>query len=132
MDFYSFFLSFFFLSFLFFSFFFFLRLHMEVPRLSVKSNQSYSCQPQPQPQQHSLWTMSATHTTAQGNAGSLIHWASPEIKPTSSWILVWFLTTEPQWKPPTFIHFLRTVLQKKTVEKTKYRNFCYCFLLFPA
>ena len=26
------------------------------------------------------------------------HWARPGIKPTSSWILVGFVTTEPQWK----------------------------------
>ena len=34
---------------------------------------------------------------AYGNAGSLTHWARPGIKPASSWILVRFITTEPQW-----------------------------------
>ena len=34
-----------------------------------------------------------------GNAGSLIHWARPGIKPTSSW-LVRFVTPEPQWELP--------------------------------
>ena len=36
--------------------------------------------------------------TAHGNTGSLTHWARPEIKPTSSWILVRFISAEPQWK----------------------------------
>ena len=33
-----------------------------------------------------------TYTTARGNAGSLTHCERPGIKPTSSWILVGFLT----------------------------------------
>ena len=40
--------------------------------------------------------MSATYTTAQGNAGSLTHWVEPGIKPTSSWMLVGFVSAEPQ------------------------------------
>ena len=40
---------------------------------------------------------SATYTAAHGNTGSLIHWVRPGIKPTSSWVLVGFITTEPQW-----------------------------------
>ena len=39
--------------------------HMDVPRLGV--DQSYSCQPTPQPQPHRIQAMSATCTTAQGN-----------------------------------------------------------------
>ena len=34
--------------------------------------------------------------TAHSNARSSTHWARPVIKPTSSWILVGFITTEPQ------------------------------------
>ena len=40
------------------------------------------------------------YTTAHGNAGSLTHWARPGIKPKSSWILVWFISVEPQWEFP--------------------------------
>ena len=40
--------------------------------------------------------MSATYTTAHGNARSLTHGARPAIKPVSSWILGCFLPTEPQ------------------------------------
>ena len=49
-----------------------------------------------QPRQ--IWATSATYTTTHGNAGSLTHWARPGIEPTSSWILVRFVTAEPQQK----------------------------------
>ena len=39
---------------------------------------------------------SVTCTTAQGNAGSLTHWARPGMGPASSWIPVRFVFTEPQ------------------------------------
>ena len=57
-------------------FFFFVFLgphpwHVEVPRLGV--NQSYSCQPTPQPQQRGIQAASSAYTTALGNAGSLTH-----------------------------------------------------------
>ena len=41
--------------------------------------------------------MTATYT-AHGNTGSLTHQVGPGIKPTSSWILVVFVTAEPQWE----------------------------------
>ena len=41
---------------------------------------------------------SVTYTTAHGNTGSLTHSVRPGIKPPSSWILVGFVTTEPQWE----------------------------------
>ena len=50
----------------------------------------------PQPQQHWVWAASVTYTTACGNAGSLTHWERPGTEPISSWILVGFITTEPQ------------------------------------
>ena len=48
--------------------------------------------------QHRIWAMSATYATAHSNTRSLTHWAKPGIKPASSWILVGFITAEPQWK----------------------------------
>ena len=42
--------------------------------------------------------MPATYTTAHGNAGSLTHLARPGIELASSWILVGYITTEPQWE----------------------------------
>ena len=46
-----------------------------------------SCQPMPQPQQHRIRVVSVTYTAAQGNTGSLTHWAGPGIEPTSSWMV---------------------------------------------
>ena len=43
---------------------------------------------------------SVTYTTAHGNAGSLTHWATPELEPASSQILVRFITAEPRWELP--------------------------------
>ena len=83
---------------------------MEVSRLG--SNRSYSCQPMPQPQQCQIRATSSTYTTAHGNAGSSTYWARPGIQPVSSWILLRFISTEPQrellgvttdpWKPFPF------------------------------
>ena len=70
--------------------------HMEVPRLGVKSElqlQAYTIAT-------TTWDLSrfATLTTAHLKAGSLTHWARPGIEPESSWILVWLITSEPQWE----------------------------------
>ena len=46
---------------------------------------------------------SATYATAHGNAGSLIHWATPGIKPGSSWVLVRFITSEPRQERKTSV-----------------------------
>ena len=48
--------------------------------------------------QYEIRAVSETSTTAQGNTGSLTHSARPGIKPTSLWILVRFVTAEPQWE----------------------------------
>ena len=56
----------------------------------TNSQRHYSL-PKPQPQQCRIQTASATCTTAQGNAGSLTHWAKLGIKPASSWKVVRFL-----------------------------------------
>ena len=68
--------------------------HMEVPRLGVESELQLPASPQPQ--QRQTWASPATYPTACSNAGSLTYWARPGIEPTSSWILVGFLLTEPQ------------------------------------
>ena len=68
--------------------------HMEVLRL----NWSCGCQPKPQPQQHMIWA--TTYTTAHSNARSLTHWARAGIELTSSWVLVGFISTVPQWELP--------------------------------
>ena len=45
---------------------------------------------------HSMWAMSATYSTVHGNARSITHRVRPEIEPTSSWILVRFISAELQ------------------------------------
>ena len=57
-----------------------------------------AAEPTPQPQQCQIPALSLTYTTAHGNVRSLTHWVRPRIKPKSSWILVGFVTTEPQWE----------------------------------
>ena len=70
--------------------------HMKVPRLTVKLE---------------LQLLAYTTATAteipnlslfcdlhHSNARSLTHWARSGIKPASSWMLVRFITTEPQWE----------------------------------
>jgi len=47
-----------------------------------------------------IWATSATYTTAHGNAKSLTHWVRPGIKPSSSWILVGFVSAAPQQELP--------------------------------
>ena len=46
-----------------------------------------------------------TYTTAYGNTRSLNHGVGPGIKPESSWILIGFLTAEPQWELVFFCLF---------------------------
>ena len=52
----------------------------------------------PQPQKCAIKAMSATYIRDHGNAGSLTHWVRPGIEPTSSWILVRLIYTEPWWE----------------------------------
>ena len=55
------------------------------------------------PQQCRTRVMSATYTTAQGDARSSTHWARPGIKPASKWLLARFVShwammgTPPCW-----------------------------------
>ena len=77
---------------------------MELPRMG--SNQSYSCWPTPQPQQHQIWAASATCNTAHGNARHLTHWVRTGIEPTTSWFLVGFTSTVPWWELQEFDTFL--------------------------
>ena len=73
--------------------------HMEVLMVGVE-NQNCSCWPIPQPQQHGIWAMSESYTTAHGNTPSLTQLVRLGIKPKSSWILVGLVTAEPPWELP--------------------------------
>jgi len=52
----------------------------------------------PEPQQRGIQAMSATYTTAHGNAWPLAYWARPGIELASLWVLVRLVSTEPQWE----------------------------------
>ena len=74
---------------------------MLVPRLGVESKlqlPTYTTAP-------ATWDLStcATYITAHSNAGSLTDQARPGIEPTSSWILVGFITAE---LPQVFLNIL--------------------------
>ena len=83
--------------------------YMEVPRLGGL-NQSYSCWPTQQPEQHQIWAVFATYTTAQGNTRSLTCWVRPGIEPASSWMLVRFVSTEPRWELHDFFMYIWTLM----------------------
>ena len=68
--------------------------HMEVTRLGVESELQLLAYTTATAM--SDRASSVTYTTAHSNAGSLTHWARPGIEPTSSWILVRFVSVEPQ------------------------------------
>ena len=60
------------------------------------SNRGCSWWPMPQPQQDRMQAASTNYTTAHSNTRSLTHWVMPGIEPASSWMLVRFVSTEPQ------------------------------------
>ena len=72
-----------------------------------------------------------TYTTAQGNPGSLTHWARQGIKPMSSWILAGFITIEPQQELPICTNYWamfsisqNTAHLQKALEKSGWRCLC--------
>ena len=70
----------------FFCLFFFLGLypcHMEVPRLGGL-----------------IGAVATSLQHSHSNARSLSHWVRPGIEPTTSWFLVRFVSTAPQWELP--------------------------------
>ena len=74
--------------------------HMEVPRLGIKSKLQLSATATATVIWDTSHVCNLYHTTAQDNARSPTHWARAGIEPTSSWILVRFVSTMPQWELP--------------------------------
>ena len=77
-------------------FFFFCSLeshvqHTEVPRLGVKSELRLPVYATAVATQDLSWVFDLLPQPTAINARSLTHWASPGIKPTTSWILVGFI-----------------------------------------
>ena len=98
--------------------------HMEVPKLGIKSNWSYSCQLTPQLQPRRIWAISVTHTTAHGNTGSLTHWMRPGIEPAPG-----SLTTEPWWELPQEAYYSLLPLPLITNKQNSWWQFQCAF--FP-
>ena len=86
-----------------FSFYLFIYLFCILGPHPCIWNWNCSCWPMPQPQQCRIQAVSVTYTTARDKARSLTHWVRPGIKPASSWILVRFIITEPQWELLPFL-----------------------------
>ena len=78
-------------------------------------NRRCSCRPTPLPQQNRIQDASASYTTAHSNAGSLTRWARLGMEPASSWILIRFISPEPQQnsKKLYFVSELWHVMQIK-------------------
>ena len=87
-----------------FSFFVFLGLHpwhMKVSSLGVESELqllAYTTATAMQDPSH-------VYMEDHGNAGSLTHWARPEMEPVSSWMLVRFVSAEPRQELPLYGFF---------------------------
>ena len=84
--------------------------HMEVPRLGVKSELRLPA-----------------YATAHSNTGSLMHWTRPGIKPEFSWLLVRFVTAEPQWEL-LFLFFWTIIIFKYLNENSKVLHIPWGFL----
>ena len=76
-------------------------------------NQSCSCWPAPQPQQHGFRAVSATCTTAHGNPRSL----TPGMEPATSWFLVGFVN---HWATRGTPH--KAFKRQKKDKKTQYKS----------
>ena len=79
-----------------------------------ESKKSCSCRPILQPQQLGIQAMFATYTTTHGNTGSLTHGARPGIKPAYSWMLVRFVSTEPE-----FLYFYGVLIRGFTLKRAE-------------
>ena len=64
--------------------------------------------------------MSETYTTAHGNAGSLAQWARPGIEPTTSRLIVGFVSAEPGWELPSDSQFLKVIFQLELLQNIFY------------
>ena len=92
----------------FYSFFFFFFCFLGPPVLHTEAEQ---CQ---------IGAASATYSTVLDNAWSLTHWMNPGIEPTYSWILLGFITPEPQQK---LLDFILSVTGQEHKKETQWRQF---------
>ena len=79
-------------------FFVFFRAAYEVPRLGIESELQLPAYTTAMTTPDLSHVCSLHHSSQQCQI--LNHWMKPGIEPESSWILVDFITTEPQWELP--------------------------------
>ena len=81
-----------------------------------------------------------TYTTSHGNIKYFTHWARPGIEPASSWILVWFITAEPQkelWNLWKFLKHRRKLDSSRAIKqswkcgKNRYAK-VFCLVFFQS
>ena len=110
-----------------FGFFFpFFRAAVVYGRSQTRGRMGYSCWPMSQPQQYRIQAASVTYTTAHGNTSSLTHWVRPGVKPSSSWILVGFVTAEPQWELQSIVN-LNVVIISSLQQNDSVNRYTYPF-----
>ena len=118
---------------------------MEVPRLGVELElQLPACATATVTLR--IRAVSATYTTTHGNSRSLTHWVRLGIEPSSSWILVRFVTTEPRWELirhiiavkvngevfliTTWMNHLRNISLRSNANRSPLENFIACSVHF--
>ena len=89
------------------------------------SNWNCSCRPMPWPEQSQIQAVLWPTPAACSNSVSLTHWARPGIKLASSWMLVRFITTEPQQElqKKKKNNFFKSSFRFRAKLKGSYRNF---------
>ena len=91
--------------------------HMAIPRLGLESELQL-----PEPQQHQIWAMSVTYTTAHGNTGSLTHWARAGTEPATSWFLVGFVNRCAMTGTPSPVFVIHLYVPTPNVHKRPVDN----------
>ena len=98
---------------------------------------NWSCRrwPTPEPQQHGIQALSATYTTAHGNAGSPSHWARPGIEPSTSCFLVGFINHCAMTGTPAIVflnvHFIKIKIKSPSsfvLQKVCWDFICLIFI----
>ena len=109
-------------------FFLFLGLHLH-PWKFPGQGSYWNCTCQPTPQQHRIQAVSVTCTAPHGNTRSLNHWVRPRIKPTSTWVLVGFITCQATMETPS-MNIFNDHDECVHIARKFVLNFCFvfCFL----
>ena len=81
-------------------------------------------------QQRHIWAMLVIYTTAHGNSRSLTPWVRARIEPASSWMLVRFVITDPQWELLGSLFFLVILVKGLSILFTLSKNQLLVLMIF--